>query len=81
MFSTNGTYTIQRGYILDAGIVPSNCQDEFDAVIRETFPDVLWQGKHYHLNGPGAPDLLAVQSFVEWLDGVAAYPPTSEVVT
>jgi len=76
VFSTNGTYTIQRGYILDAGIVPSSRQDEFDAFIRENFPDVLWQGKHYHLNGPGAPDLLAVQSFVEWLDALD-YAPTS----
>ena len=80
VFNTNGTFTLQRGYLLNAGIVPSDRQEEFDSFIRETFPEVVWQGKHYHLNGPGAPDLLAVQALVEWLDSLD-YAPLKDGVS
>ena len=45
----DGTYTVQRGYLADAGLVPEDSA-EFDQLLRVLFPYLAWKEKQYFLN-------------------------------
>ena len=45
----DGTYTVQRGYLVEAGLVPKDSA-EFDQLLRELFPYLAWKEKQYFLN-------------------------------
>jgi hypothetical protein len=74
VLNRNGTYTIQRGYLLEGGAVPSDKQGDFDSFLRETFPGVAWQGKNYHLNSQGPPEIEPIKKLVQWLDAASSAP-------
>jgi hypothetical protein len=72
VLNTNGTYTIQRGYLIEGGAVGGGDRTEaFDEFIRRTFPDVSWQGKHYYLTSQGPPNPSAIMELVHWLEADA----------
>jgi hypothetical protein len=68
VFNDNGSYTINRGYLVDAGLVPPDAQTAFDAMLNANFPDLGWTAKKYFLTGKAVPSVAAVQVFVDWLD-------------
>jgi len=68
LLNTNGTFTIQRGYLVECGAVDEDQTDAFDEFLRATFPSLAWTAKKYFLTGPGSPPIEAVMDFVEWLD-------------
>jgi hypothetical protein len=63
----SGKYTIQRGYLVDSGVIPADQISAFDSFLEATFPDLSWTGKHYFLDGTGPPELAAVKAFSNWL--------------
>lgn len=68
VFNDNGTYTINRSYLVDAGLVPPDAQADFDAMLNANFPDLGWTAKKYFLTGRAVPSVAAVEVFVDWLD-------------
>jgi hypothetical protein len=39
-------------------------------MLRSSWRDLRWSGKHYYLTSTGPPELASVRALVEWLDRV-----------
>lgn len=74
VFNDTGTYTVNRGYLIEAGVVPPDSKTAFDAMLRLTFPDLGWTAKEYFLTGKTIPSVAAVEAFLTWLNAASGRP-------
>jgi hypothetical protein len=68
VLNLNGTYTVQRGYLIECGAVAEGQTDAFDEFLHRTFPSLAWTPKKYFLTAPGFPSASEVEELVDWLD-------------
>ncbi|MDQ6948824.1 MAG: hypothetical protein M3256_21840 [Actinomycetota bacterium] len=74
VFNDTGTYTVNRGYLIEAGVVPPDKKIDFDSMLHSTFPDLGWTAKQYFLTGRKVPTIGAVEGFLNWLTAASDEP-------
>lgn len=67
LLNIDGTFTVQRGYLLDAGVVTENDVESFDEMVISELPALTWTAKRYYLNSAEPPTLGGVQKYWQWL--------------
>jgi hypothetical protein len=75
LLNTNGTFTVQRGYLREAGLVTDEEVGDFDDMLRKAFPSLTWSGKQYFVGSTTPPPIAGVELYWKWLENHSS--PTS----
>jgi hypothetical protein len=82
---TNGQLSLNRGYLLEGGLIPEPSAARLDEQIRRLFPSGRWGKGSYYVAVPSPPEPDAVRAFRRWFDahlsGLSGFSgrPTGEV--
>jgi hypothetical protein len=72
---TTGQLTVNRGYLIDSGLVPQVPLELLDEQLHQHFPAARWGEKSYYLAAPPPPDPDAIAALGAWVHEQSAGVP------